>query len=97
MSWFGFCRRARATDRQEAQAARTRLFGGRQFTAGEETARLGGMAEVDYFAIHASVRGFFIAQGMIMEEQYDQAHAQARAELASGMLTCPFYIAYSQK
>lgn len=64
---------------------------------GKKTGRLGGMAEVDYLAIYASVRGFLIAQGLITEEQYDQALAQARAELASGTLTWPFYITYGQK
>lgn len=64
---------------------------------GKVTGRLGAMAETDYLAIYSSVRGFLIAQGLISEEQYEQEIAQARAELASGKLTWPFYIAYGQK
>jgi ubiquinone/menaquinone biosynthesis C-methylase UbiE len=64
---------------------------------GKKTGRLGAMAETDYLAIYTSVRGFLIAQELITEEQHNQALAQARAELASGKLTWPFYIAYAQK
>lgn len=64
---------------------------------GKTTGRLGAMAETDYLAIFASVRSFLIAQGLITEEQHNQALAQARKELASGKLTWPFYIAYGQK
>ena len=64
---------------------------------GKVAGRLGAMAETDYLAIYGSVRAFLIAQGLISEEQYEQEIAQARAELASGKLTWPFYIAYGQK
>ncbi len=64
---------------------------------GQKAGRLGAMAEADYLAIYASVRAFLISQGLITEEQYNHAHAQAEAELASGTLTWPFYIAYGQK
>lgn len=64
---------------------------------GRPVGRLGAMAETDYLAILTSVRGFLIAQGLITEQQHNQALAQARAELASGSLTWPFYIAYAQK
>lgn len=64
---------------------------------GRTTGRLGAMAETDYLAIYTSVRGFLIAQGLITDEQHNQALAQARQELASGKLTWPFYIAYGQK
>ncbi len=64
---------------------------------GHKAGRLGAMAETDYLAIYASVRAFLISQGLITEEQYNQAHAQAQAELASGTLTWPFYVAYGQK
>lgn len=64
---------------------------------GQKAGRLGAMAEADYLAIYSSVRGFLISQGLINEEQYAYALAQAQAELASGTLTWPFYIAYGQK
>lgn len=64
---------------------------------GQKAGRLGAMAEADYQAIYASVRAFLIAQGLISEEQYAQSLAQAQAELASGQLSWPFYIAYGQK
>lgn len=64
---------------------------------GKVAGRLGAMAETDYLAIYSSVRAFLIAQGLISEEQYEHEIAQARAELASGKLTWPFYIAYGQK
>lgn len=64
---------------------------------GKKTGRLGAMAETDYLAIFTSVRAFLIAQGLITEEQHNQALAQACDELASGTLTWPFYIAYGQK
>jgi len=64
---------------------------------GQKAGRLGAMAETDYLAIYSSVRAFLISQGLITEEQYNRAHAQAQAELASGKLTWPFYVAYGQK
>lgn len=64
---------------------------------GKVTGRLGAMAETDYLAILASVRGFLIAQGLITEEQHKQVFAQASEELASGTLVWPFYVAYGQK
>ncbi|HEY7848859.1 MAG TPA: methyltransferase domain-containing protein [Ktedonobacterales bacterium] len=64
---------------------------------GQRAGRLGAMAEADYLAIYASVRAFLIGQGLISEEQYASSLAQAQAELASGTLTWPFYIAYGQK
>lgn len=64
---------------------------------GKVTGRLGAMAETDYLAILSSVRGFLIAQGAITEERHNQVFAQAQAELASGSLTWPYYIAYGQK
>jgi ubiquinone/menaquinone biosynthesis C-methylase UbiE len=64
---------------------------------GKRTGRLGAMAETDYLAILTSVRAFLIAQGLITEEQHNQALARAREELASGRLNWPFYIAYGQK
>jgi ubiquinone/menaquinone biosynthesis C-methylase UbiE len=64
---------------------------------GQKAGRLGAMAETDYLAIYSSVRSFLISQGLISEEQYAQALTQAQAELASGKLTWPFYIAYGQK
>ncbi len=68
-----------------------------QLPVGKSAGRLGAMAEADYLAILSSVRGFLIAQGAITEERYNQALAQAQAEMASGRLTWPFYIAYAQK
>jgi ubiquinone/menaquinone biosynthesis C-methylase UbiE len=68
-----------------------------QLPVGKRTGRLGAMAETDYLAILSSVRGFLISQGAITEERHTQAFAQAQAELASGRLTWPFYIAYAQK
>ena len=64
---------------------------------GQKAGRLGAMAEADYLAIYASVRAFLISQGLITEEHYDRSLAQAQAELASGTLTWPFYVAYGQK
>ncbi len=68
-----------------------------QLPVGKRAGRLGAMAEADYLAILSSVRGFLISQGVITEEQHNQALAQAQAELASGRLVWPFYIAYAQK
>lgn len=64
---------------------------------GQVAGRLGAMAETDYLAILTSVRGFLISQGLITEEQHTRALEQAQAELASGRLMWPFYIAYGQK
>ena len=64
---------------------------------GQRSGRLGAMAEADYLAILSSVRGFLISQGMITEAAHAQAFAQAQAELASGRLVWPFYIAVGQK
>jgi ubiquinone/menaquinone biosynthesis C-methylase UbiE len=64
---------------------------------GQKAGRLGAMAETDYLAIYASVRAFLIGQGLISEEQYNYSLAHAQAELNSGTLTWPFYIAYGQK
>ncbi len=64
---------------------------------GQKAGRLGALAEADYLAIYSSVRAFLINQGLITEEQYAYSLAQAQAELASGTLTWPFYIAYGQK
>lgn len=64
---------------------------------GHKAGRLGAMAEADYLAILSSVRAFLISQGLITEEQHSRAFAQAQAELSSGRLTWPFYIAYAQK
>ena len=64
---------------------------------GQRAGRLGAMAETDYLAILGSVRAFLISQGLISEEAHARALAQAQAELASGTLRWPFYIAYGQK
>jgi ubiquinone/menaquinone biosynthesis C-methylase UbiE len=64
---------------------------------GQRSGRLGAMAETDYIAILSSVRGYLISQGMISEAAHAEAFAQAQAELASGRLTWPFYIAVGQK
>ncbi|HEU5348271.1 MAG TPA: class I SAM-dependent methyltransferase, partial [Ktedonobacterales bacterium] len=81
-----------------------RLAGARQveqrtirLPVGKTTGRLGAMAEADYLAIIASVRGYLIVQGLITEEEHNRAFAQAREELASGTLTWPFYVAFGQK
>ncbi len=68
-----------------------------QLPVGKKTGRLGAMAETDYLAIISGMRGYLIAQGLITEERHNEVFAQARAELASGKLTWPFYIAYGQK
>ena len=64
---------------------------------GQKAGRLGSMAEADYLAILTSVRGFALSQGLLTEEQHNRVLAQAQAELASGSLTWPFYIAFGQK
>lgn len=64
---------------------------------GQRAGRLGAMAETDYLAILSSVRGYLISQGAISDADHAQAFAQAQAELASGRLTWPFYIAFGQK
>ncbi|HEU5348270.1 MAG TPA: methyltransferase domain-containing protein [Ktedonobacterales bacterium] len=81
-----------------------RLAGARQveqrtirLPVGKKAGHLGAMAETDYLAAIASMRGFLIAQGLITEEEHNQAVAQAREELASGTLTWPFYVAFGQK
>lgn len=64
---------------------------------GQRSGRLGAMAEADYIAILNSVRGYLISQGAISEAAHAQAFAQAQAELASGRLVWPFYVAFGQK
>lgn len=64
---------------------------------GQRAGRLGAMAETDYIAILTSVRGFLISQGLISEPEHTRAITQAQAELASGRLTWPFYVAFGQK
>jgi len=64
---------------------------------GQKSGRLGAMAETDYLAIYSSVRAFLIAQGLITAEKHAQAMELVHAELASGTLTWPFYIACGQK
>ncbi|HEX8731839.1 MAG TPA: class I SAM-dependent methyltransferase [Ktedonobacterales bacterium] len=68
-----------------------------QIPVGQRAGRLGAMAETDYMAILTSMRGFLIGQGVISEPEHTRALAQAQAELASGRLTWPFYVAFGQK
>jgi SAM-dependent methyltransferase len=64
---------------------------------GQQGGRLAAMAETDYMAIFASVRGFLISLGMTSEAEYDRLFQQAQSEMRNGQTPWPFHVAYVQR
>lgn len=68
-----------------------------QIPTGKRGGRLAAMAETDYMAIFASVRGVLINLGMTTEVAYDQLYKIAQSEMANGNTPWSFYVSYVQR
>ena len=64
---------------------------------GEPAGRLGVMAKADLLAGMTGLRGIVTTMGIISESDFDANTRQIEAELSSGRISWPFYIAYGQK
>ena len=64
---------------------------------GERSGRLGAMAKADLLAGMSGLRGVVISMGLISEPDFEANQRQIEAELSSGRISWPFYIAYGQK
>ncbi len=64
---------------------------------GEPGGRLGVMAKTDLLAGMTGLRGVVVSMGLISESDFEANTRQIEAELSSGKISWPFYIAYGQK
>ncbi len=64
---------------------------------GKHGGRLAMMAETDYMAIFASVRGFLVSLGLTTEAEFDRLYQQAQREMHEGQTPWPFYVCYAQR
>jgi SAM-dependent methyltransferase len=64
---------------------------------GDRAGRIGIMAKTDLLAGMTALRGIVISMGLVSESEFDTIYQQAQAELSSGRIVWPFYIAYGQK
>lgn len=64
---------------------------------GEPGGRLGVMAKADLLAGMTGLRSIVTSMGIISESAFDENARQIEAELSSGHISWPFYIAYGQK
>ncbi len=59
--------------------------------------RVGKLAETDVFGVVGGVKALVVSQGITTAEAYDEAMAQARADLDRYQCYLPFYIAFGQR
>ncbi len=64
---------------------------------GEPGGRIGTMAKTDLLAGMTALRGILISMGLVTESEYEVILQQIQAELSSGQIVWPFYIAFGQK
>lgn len=64
---------------------------------GSYAKQLGVLAETDFFALMAGLRGLVIAHSVVSAEAFDRALAAAREEVARGKCDWPMYIAHGQR
>jgi ubiquinone/menaquinone biosynthesis C-methylase UbiE len=64
---------------------------------GERAGRLGAMAKADLMAGMNGLRGVVTSMGLISEPDFESNSRQIEAELSSGRISWPFFIAFGQK
>lgn len=81
----------------EAAGARNITYRRLDMPLGPWGGRSGVMMAVNYFSLHAAIRGPVVAQGAATGEQFDAVVAQARQEIETGRYIWPYFLAFGQR